>query len=282
MGGRLSVVATPIGNLEDITLRALRVLREATLIAAEDTRRTARLLQHYSISTPTTSLHAHNEQAKSSALLERLDAGAHIALVSDAGTPGLSDPGARLVAAALERGVRVEPIPGPSAVTAALAASGFAADRFVFAGFPPARGSAREDWFRNLAAEPNIVVLFEAPHRVASAFGLLTKYCPDRAVFVGRELTKVHEQLVRCLISELPERLSSAVGEYTLVLGPLQVEGRTQVSVLSPAEAREEFVRLTEKVGFSRRQAIAEIARTHGLRSRQVFALLEHAKMIFG
>src|SRR5512134_2464855 len=139
MSGTLYVVATPIGNLEDITLRALRVLREADLIAAEDTRRTARLLQHYSISTPTTSLHEHNERQKLPMLLERMARGERIALVSDAGTPAISDPGARLVAAAHDHGLRVEPVPGPSAVTAALSASGFEGNDFWFLGFPPTR-----------------------------------------------------------------------------------------------------------------------------------------------
>src|SRR5262245_33189412 len=151
MPGTLYVVATPIGNLEDITLRALRVLREVTLIAAEDTRRTARLLQHYSISTPTTSLHEHNEHRKSRALVERLLAGESVALVTDAGTPVVSDPGASVVAAAHGAGIKVEPIPGPSAAMAALSASGLPADQFLFLGFPPSRSRERRAWLRAVA-----------------------------------------------------------------------------------------------------------------------------------
>ena len=143
MPGTLYVVATPIGNLEDVTLRALRILREVSVIAAEDTRRTSRLLQHYSISTPTTSLHAHNEDARTPRLVERLLGGESVALVSDAGTPVVSDPGARLVAAAHASGVRVEPVPGPSAAVAAISGSGIGGDEFLFVGFPPARAAAR-------------------------------------------------------------------------------------------------------------------------------------------
>ncbi len=166
MPGTLYVVATPIGNLEDVTLRALRVLREVSVIAAEDTRRTSRLLQHYSISTPTTSLHAHNEDGKTPVLIERLRGGESIALVSDAGTPVVSDPGALLVAAAHAAGLRVEPVPGPSAALAALSASGIAADEFLFVGFPPARAGARREWLGRLAPEPRPLVLYEAPHRI--------------------------------------------------------------------------------------------------------------------
>src|SRR5689334_6689636 len=166
MAGILYVVATPIGNLEDVTLRALRILREVSLIAAEDTRRTARLLQHYSISTRTTSLHAHNEHEKARALIDRLLAGESVALVSDAGTPLVSDPGHGLVQQARAAGIRVDAIPGPSAVMAALSASGWGADGFLFAGFPPNRSSDRHGWFERLAALGQTSVLFEAPHRL--------------------------------------------------------------------------------------------------------------------
>ena len=160
MPGTLYVVATPIGNLEDVTLRALRILREVSVIAAEDTRRTSRLLQHYSISTPTTSLHAHNEAGKTPSLIARLQGGESIAVVSDAGTPVVSDPGARLIAAAHDAGLRVEPVPGPSAALAVISGSGFGGDGFVFAGFPPARMGARAEWLSNLASETRPVVLY--------------------------------------------------------------------------------------------------------------------------
>src|SRR5687767_4748725 len=166
MPGTLYVVATPIGNLEDVTLRALRVLREVAVIAAEDTRRTARLLQHYSISTPTTSLHEHNERARSSWIVKRLRGGESVALVSDAGTPVVSDPGAWLVAAAHQAAVPVVPVPGPSAVIAALSASGLTGDQFLFVGFPPSRSGARKRWLAELKDEPRLVAFYEAPHRI--------------------------------------------------------------------------------------------------------------------
>jgi 16S rRNA (cytidine1402-2'-O)-methyltransferase len=197
MAGILYVVATPIGNLEDVTLRALRILRDVSIIAAEDTRRTARLLQHYSISTRTTSLHEHNEREKGPKLVERLLAGESIALVSDAGTPVVSDPGQTLVALAREAGVRVEPIPGPSAVLAAISASGLPAPSFAFVGFPPSRSNDRDRWFRALKGRQELLVFFEAPHRVRDALSrLVMLFDQNKLIGVARELTKTHEQLV--------------------------------------------------------------------------------------
>ena len=197
MPGTLYVVATPIGNLEDVTLRALRILREVSVIAAEDTRRTARLLQHYSISTPTTSLHQHNEGLRGPALLTRLQAGESIALVSDAGTPVVSDPGSALVAAAHAAGIRVEPIPGASAAIAALSASGLPAEQFTFLGFPPAKGNARKKWFADAGTRAQDL---DPLRSAASDHGRRWRTCSprlgDRQVAVGRELTKAHEELV--------------------------------------------------------------------------------------
>src|SRR5687767_262163 len=169
MAGILYVVATPIGNLEDITFRALRVLREVALIAAEDTRRTARLLQHYSISTPTTSLHEHNERTRTPELIARLQRGDSVAVVSDAGTPVVSDPGGMVVAAAHAAGIRVEPVPGPSAALAVVSGSGLKGDQILFVGFPPRRSNDRKRWFAKLKDEPRLVVFFEAPHRIQAS-----------------------------------------------------------------------------------------------------------------
>jgi 16S rRNA (cytidine1402-2'-O)-methyltransferase len=186
MPGILYVVATPIGNLEDITLRALRILRDVSVIAAEDTRRTARLLQQYSISTPTTSLHEHNERQRSVQLVARLEAGDSVALVSDAGTPVVSDPGLKLVQAVRAAGIRVEPVPGPSAALAALSASGVPADTFVFMGFPPAKAGARRRWLEALADETRPVILYEAPHRITGLLGDMAELWPARRVAIQR------------------------------------------------------------------------------------------------
>ena len=218
MPGTLFVVATPIGNLEDITLRALRVLREVDVIAAEDTRRTAKLLAHYQIERPMTSLREHNEARTSSSLVERIAAGESVALVSDAGTPGIADPGARFVRLARQRGIPVVPIPGPSAMAAAFSVSGFEADEFVFMGYPPASGSARSAWMRRAASEQRPVVFYEAPHRVKKTLSQLGTSV-DRPILLARELTKIHEQsIVRPTIEAAvdPEER----GEYVLVLGP--------------------------------------------------------------
>jgi 16S rRNA (cytidine1402-2'-O)-methyltransferase len=278
MPGTLYVVATPIGNLEDVTLRALRVLREVALIAAEDTRRTAKLLSHYSISTPTTSVREHNERRRTPAILERLAAGQSVALVSDAGTPGVSDPGKHLVRAALEAGHRVVAVPGASAVMAALASSPFGADEFVFAGFPPRKAHARSDWLRRLADEPRTIVFFEAPHRIQQTLELLGKILGDRQIMVARELTKVHEQLVIAPSSRAAADAGAPLGEYSVVIGPS--EKRSDHADEPPTDAilGTEFGQLTSKGSLSRRQVISELARRHGLSQRAVYAAIERTR----
>ena len=193
MSGTLYLVATPIGNLEDITLRALRILGEVQLIAAEDTRRTARLLQHYGISTRTTSLHDHNERQKTSTLLARLLAGDSVALLSDAGTPVVSDPGLLLVRQSLEAGIPVVALPGPSALTAALVSSGAPANSFTFVGFPPRKLNDRKRWCEALADKPRTLIFFESPHRLVTTLKLMMEFWGDRTVALCRELTKMHD-----------------------------------------------------------------------------------------
>jgi 16S rRNA (cytidine1402-2'-O)-methyltransferase len=195
MAGTLFVVATPIGNLEDLTFRALRTLREVDLIAAEDTRRTAKLLAHYEIRKPMVSLREHNEYRETPRLVARLLAGENIALVSDAGTPGIADPGARLVRAAREAGLTPVPIPGPSAVTAALSVSGFDASQFVFMGFPPPKGSERALWMSQLRAESRMVVALEAPHRIVSTVYDICTILVKQQIITIREITKINYEL---------------------------------------------------------------------------------------
>ncbi len=199
----LVLVPTPVGNLDDITLRALRVLKEADLVACEDTRTTGVLFQHFGIETPRTSFHVHNEHQKAASLVERMEAGETVALVSDAGTPGVSDPGFLLVRAAAEAGVRVEALPGPTAFVPALVASGLPTDRFVFEGFLPHK-KGRQTRLKALADEPRTVVLYESPHRLVKLLGQLAEHLgADRPAAVARELSKLHEEVRRGTLAEL-------------------------------------------------------------------------------
>ena len=270
MAGTLYVVATPIGNLEDVTLRALRILRDVSLIAAEDTRRTARLLQHYSISTPTTSLHEHNERRKSAGLVARLEAGDSIALVSDAGTPTISDPGEGLVAAARAAGIRVESVPGPSAVMAALSASGLPTAEFTFLGFAPARSKDRKQWLAGIVGESRTVVFFEAPHRIHSTLTELGHLIDDKPIGIGRELTKTHEELVVGPIVELLSRFAVPKGEFTVIIPP----GKPlidQAAAVGDDAIEAEVGRLIENNDLSPRDAARQVARSLGLPTNEVY-----------
>jgi 16S rRNA (cytidine1402-2'-O)-methyltransferase len=278
MPGTLYVVATPIGNLEDVTLRALRVLREVALIAAEDTRRTAKLLSHYSISTPTTSVREHNERRRTPAILGRLAAGQSVALVSDAGTPGVSDPGKHLVRAALEAGHRVVAVPGASAVMAALASSPFGADEFVFAGFPPRKAHARTEWLKRLADESRTVVFFEAPHRIQQTLELLGEILGKRPIMIARELTKLHEQLVITPSDRAVADTEAPLGEYSVVIGPSARGSRHADESPPDAVLAAEFGQLTSTRTLSRRRVISELARRHGLSQRDVYAAIERSR----
>ncbi|HVL68815.1 MAG TPA: 16S rRNA (cytidine(1402)-2'-O)-methyltransferase [Vicinamibacterales bacterium] len=278
MPGTLYVVATPIGNLEDVTLRALRILREVSLVAAEDTRRTARLLQHYSISTPATSLHEHNEYARTPHLIARLKGGDSIALVSDAGTPGVSDPGARLVQAAHQAGIKVEPIPGPSAVTAMVSACGIGADGFVFAGFAPAKAGQRKRWLAGLADERRAVVFYEAPHRVLATLGDIHLELGDRVVAIGRELTKVHEQLAVRPINAWLADPPPPQGELVMVVYPRTAAMVGDKERPTAAVIASEFGRSAEIEGLTRKEAMRAVADRLGIRVKEVFDALEHVK----
>jgi 16S rRNA (cytidine1402-2'-O)-methyltransferase len=278
MPGTLFVVATPIGNLEDISARALRVLREATLIAAEDTRRTAQLLSRFAITTPTTSLHEHNETRKATSLVERLQRGEAIALVSDAGTPTVSDPGQQLIRKAIDAGIRVESIPGPSAPLAALAASGLPTETFTFLGFPPTRSSDRAKWFNELRSAGRTVVFFEAPHRIRQTLEDILGVVGDCDVAVGRELTKAHEEMVRGPISSILKAIASPRGEYTVVLNIGRLTEIKPSSVPGDAQVLAEFGELTNLKSQTRRQAITTLARRHHLPAREVYAAVERAR----
>ncbi len=278
MPGTLFVVATPIGNLDDVTARALRVLREVDVIAAEDTRRTSHLLTRYAITTPTTSLHEHNEQKKTATLLARLGAGGSIALVSDAGTPTVSDPGQRLIQAAVAAGIRVEPIPGPSAILATLAASGFPADAFLFLGFPSTRSKDRKKWFERLRVAAGTVVFFEAPHRLRRTLSEVQEAMGDIEAVAGREVTKIHEELVRGPISTVLAALEEPRGEFTIALYIGRTPELAVDLVGSEKSVVVDFGLITELTGASRRTIVAALAKRHGLHPNRVYALLEAAK----
>ena len=223
MDGILYVVSTPIGNLEDITLRALRILKEADLIAAEDTRHTRGLLAHFDIHTPLTSFHAFNEHEKCAAILDKVAAGAKVALVSDAGTPAIADPGFLPVREALKRGLPVEVIPGVSALTFAAAAAGLPVDRFAFYAFPPVKSGRRDKFFERLAAEDKTVFFYESPFRVTGALEYLEKHCgATRPAALIREATKLHEEIVRGTVGELLalSRTRSWKGEFVIGVAP--------------------------------------------------------------
>jgi 16S rRNA (cytidine1402-2'-O)-methyltransferase len=278
--GTLFVVATPIGHLEDITLRALRVLKSVSLVAAEDTRRTGNLLRHYEIQTPILSVHEHNERTRAPRILGKLEAGESVALVTDAGTPGVSDPGAALVAAVLAAGYRVEPIPGASAVVTAFSASGISSEGFTFLGFPPIRPKDRKRWFHalDLAANDRATVFFEAPHRLRKTLlelGELVK----RPIFVTRELTKIHEQLISGTTQELLEAFPVPQGEFTLIVPPKE-RGDEPLPEATDSEVVAEFGRITETSAFgSKREVARMVAERLGLSTKQVYAVLEKEKL---
>lgn len=273
--GTLFVVATPIGNLEDITFRALRVLREVAVVAAEDTRRSGQLLRHFGIQTPLTSLHAHNEGQKTERLLDRLRRGESVAVVSDAGTPAISDPGAELVAAARREGIRVEPVPGASAVMAALSASGLSETEFCFLGFPPTRSKDRTIWFERLSRQVSerAAVFFEAPHRILATVKALENLAIDR-ILVFRELTKLHESHYDGTPADVISRLSPVAGEFTVVVPRLKALPQAS-SRPSDADIVRMFGQITDKGG---RAAAREVAAMTGLSVNEVYEVIRSAK----
>jgi len=276
MSGTLFVVATPIGNLEDVTLRALRVLQSVDLIAAEDTRRTAKLLAHHGISTPTISFHQHNTKARIPQLIGRLQRGESIAVVTDAGTPGVSDPGVEFVQAVVEAGIPVDPIPGVSAPLAAAIASGFPLVPLTILGFAPARAKDRARWLENVSSIQNTLTFFETPHRIARTMEEVGGKLGNRPIVVGRELTKAHQEFVRGTAVELAKQFGEGRGEYTVVVGPWSAPGDTAPADDDAVVA--DFCYSTEVAGNSRRAAINAVAKKHRLPSRVVYQIVERSK----
>jgi 16S rRNA (cytidine1402-2'-O)-methyltransferase len=275
MPGTLYVVSTPIGNLEDITHRAIRVLGEVDLIACEDTRHTRKLLDRYGITTKTISYHEHNEQERSRELTDLLAGGTTLAVVSDAGTPGISDPGFRLVRLAIARELSVVPVPGPSALITALVASGLPTDEFFFGGFLPARSGARQTRLNELRSIPSTLIFYEAPHRLAAALSDAHEILGEREAVVARELTKLHEEISRGRLSELAARFSSgenARGEIVLIIDRKVIVGEAKES--DPGASIGILVETLEKNGLDHRAALKKAARELGLSRAEAYRRL--------
>lgn len=272
----LYLVSTPIGNLEDITLRALNVLKSVDLIACEDTRHTRRLLDHFGIRKPTVSYHEHNEQARTEELVQRLLSGSSVAIVSDAGTPGISDPAYRIVLAAIEHGIVVTPIPGAVAAIAGLIASGLPTDSFLFAGFLPPKKTARRSRLEELKAERATLIFYEAPHRVRETLADALEVLGDRQASLARELTKLHEQFLRGTLSEIAAHFDDTQprGEMTLVIAGNEKDNSLPVETSSISEQVERLM----LGGLIRNDAIKQAAKSRGLSKRDAYQLMLNEK----
>jgi len=275
MLGTLYVVATPIGNLADITQRAIQILKDVELIACEDTRHTRKLLQHFGINTKTTSYHEHNENQRGDELLDLLKQGSDIAVVSDAGTPAISDPGFRLVRSAIENEITVVPVPGPSALITALVAAGLPTDEFFFAGFLPARASARQTRLRELASVPGTLIFYEAPHRLAATLKDAYETLGEREAVVARELTKLHEEVRRGRLSDLVEHYSQVEprGEIVLLIDRNSIE--TGEAESNSERSVGELVAQFEAEGIDHRAALKKAARELKLSRAEAYRKLQ-------
>ena len=276
--GTLFLVATPIGNLEDITLRALRTLKEVDLIACEDTRQTQKLLTHYSIATPTISYHEHNEMTRSAELVKKLEEGAQVALVTDAGMPGISDPGYRLIALAIRHHIPVVPIPGPAAFLAALVASGLPTDSFRFSGFLPAKQGQRREMLESITESPRTQVFYEAPHRIREALeDVVAVLGCDRPVVIAREVTKLHEEFLRGRAEEVLGTVKSRElkGEITLLIGKAETGARPATG--TPA-VRERFQQIVAQEKLDEKAALKKVAKELGLSRSQAYRELQRGK----
>lgn len=269
--GNLYIVSTPIGNLEDITLRALRVLKEVGLIAAEDTRHSKILLNAYNIKTPLISLHEHNEKERSALLVAKIQNGMSIAYISDAGTPCISDPGCHLVDYALECEIRVIPVPGPSALIAALSVCGFSADNFLFCGFLPAKKNKRRQFLESLGEQKRSLVFYESPARISDMLEAVRDVLGDRRIVVARELTKVFEEIKRGRISQIVGQLADvkAKGEFTVIVRPADNEP----VLLTEDEIKDKLLWLRGEKSMTPRDAVAELARQTGLSRKKIYDL---------
>ena len=271
MSGKLYLVATPIGNLEDITLRALKVLKEVDIIAAEDTRHTLGLLNHFEISKPLISYYKQNESTKSEILVEKLKAGKNIAVVSDAGTPGISDPGEQIVKIAIENNIEIIPIPGACAMINALIASGMSTREFTFLGFLSAIKKERKDKLEEIKYETRTLIFYEAPHKLKATLEDMLEILGDRKIVLARELTKIHEEFIRGKISEIIESLNEVKGEFVLIVeGNNESKKDIELKELNNLSLEEHY-KFYEEKGITKKEIIKQIAKDKGVNKNEIY-----------
>lgn len=267
--GKLYIVATPIGNLEDITLRALKILKEVDLIAAEDTRQTLKLLNHFEISKPLISYHRHNEEIKSNILIEKLKNGENIALVSDAGTPGICDPGEDVIKKAIDEDIEVIPIPGACAFVNALIASGLDTKEFSFLGFLPLNKKLRKEKLKEIEESSKTIIIYEAPHKMKNTLIDLKNILKDRRIVLARELTKIHEEFIRCDVEEILNNIENIKGEMILIIegthNKINVESELNLLTL------EEHYKYYENQGFDKKEIIKKIAKDRNVNKNEIY-----------
>ena len=267
--GKLYIVATPIGNLEDITLRALRVLKEVDLIAAEDTRQTLKLLNHYEINKPLISYHRHNEETKSEILIEKLRNGENIALVSDAGTPGICDPGEEVIKKAIEDNIEVIPIPGACAMINALIVSGISTKEFEFLGFLPLNKKLRRQKLKEIENSSKTIIIYEAPHKMKTTLGDLKEILKDRKIVLARELTKIHEEFIRKSIDELLSEIDTIKGEMILIIEGNKID--TEECKNFDEISLEDHYKLYEEKGLNKKEIIKQIAKDRNVNKNEIY-----------
>lgn len=273
MSGILYLVATPIGNLEDITFRAIRILKEVDIIAAEDTRQTLKLLNYYEINKPLISYHRHNEEIKVEGLIQKLKEGKNIALVSDAGTPIISDPGEVIVREALDKNIQVIPIPGACACINALIASGLNAQEFSFYGFLPLHKRRRKEKLEEIRKENKTIILYEAPHKLKNTLKDLEKILENREVVIARELTKIHEEFIRGTTAEIIEKYQEPRGEHIILIEESKIKEETEEEKSRKEMKIEELYKYYEKQGFSKSEIIKKIAKEKGVSKNEIYQL---------
>ena len=269
MIGKLYIVATPIGNLEDITLRALRVLKEVDLIAAEDTRQTLKLLNHYEINKPLMSYHRHNEETKSEILIEKLRNGENIALVSDAGTPGICDPGEEVIKKAIEDKIEVIPIPGACAMINALIVSGISTKEFEFLGFLPLNKKLRRQKLKEIENSNKTIIIYEAPHKMKTTLGDLKEILKDRKIVLARELTKIHEEFIRKSIDELLSEIDTIKGEMILIIEGNKIDKKKKKNF--DEISLEDHYKLYEEKGLNKKEIIKQIAKDRNVNKNEIY-----------